>query len=58
MKRGPFIVHINPRVRPRDNVDLYYPMMKIFEAHTDFAVAFLDAMNVWWLNLIKRNGAQ
>jgi hypothetical protein len=52
MKRTkPYIVHINPHVRPRDPVDLWHPMMEHWETGMALVVAVMDAVNVWWANL-------
>lgn len=52
MKRKyPYIVHLNPHIRPRDPVDLKGPLVDHIESGTALMLAVFDAMTVFWTRM-------
>lgn len=50
-KKYPYIVHINPNIRPRDPVDLWKPLIDHMETGTLLALAMVDAVGVFMNSL-------
>lgn len=53
-KKYPYIVHLNPHIRPRDPVDLREPLIDHIETGTKLTLAIVDAMGVFWMRLWLR----